>query len=191
MLAQTTQPAAEWVDCLVDLDYEICTAYPYDIRRKSTGHIVSESLQTAGYPRIKLSGKDYLKHRVVAIQFIPNPHNYTDVDHINHDRTDYHIENLRWCTATTNNNNRASYNGVEAIYEDELSENAIEVTEYGAHKFEFLWFDDDKFYYYTGVAYRELNYHVAKSGSLYVQTKDTNRVRTNIYLNKFKQINKL
>ncbi len=193
MLAQTQ---GEWVECKVDSDYEIYTTYPYDIRKKSTGRIVSESLQSAGYPRVKLNGADYLKHRIVAIQFIPNddPEHKTQVDHNDdHDRTNYHISNLVWSTPSKNNDNKTSYNGIVAWFSRELSKFAVEVTEYGVHRFESLWFDpeSDSFWVCTGAAYRELNYHSAKSGSLYVQRNDTNHKRTNIYLDKFKQINKL
>lgn len=33
---------------------------------------------------------------MVALTFIPNPNNKTDVDHIDHDTYNNHISNLRW-----------------------------------------------------------------------------------------------
>ena len=44
-------------------------------------------------------------HRLIAKAFIPNPNNYTQIDHINGIRTDNRIENLKWSTYTMNNNN--------------------------------------------------------------------------------------
>ena len=38
-----------WIDCVVDIDYEICTEEPYPIRRKSDEYIVTESVDTNGY----------------------------------------------------------------------------------------------------------------------------------------------
>lgn len=44
-------------------------------------------------------------HVLVAENFIPNPENKPFVDHINTDRDDNSVSNLRWCTSAENNNN--------------------------------------------------------------------------------------
>lgn len=50
--------------------------------------------------------KNRAVHQLVAQAFLPNPNNYKIVDHINGDRQDNRVENLRWVTALENANNR-------------------------------------------------------------------------------------
>ena len=44
-------------------------------------------------------------HRLVAEAFLENPLNLPEVDHINHNRGDNRLENLRWVTRKENMNN--------------------------------------------------------------------------------------
>lgn len=68
-----------------------------------------------GYPCIELNNKRVAKkyniHRLLAIHFIPNPHNLPLVEHLNDVKTDLRLENLIWSTYK-DNNKRAFSNGI-------------------------------------------------------------------------------
>lgn len=78
-----------------------------------------------GYYRISLSKDGIVKkhriHRLVGLHYIPNPDNKRFLDHINRDRKDNRIENLRWVTDCENQHNRGVQNnnkstGIKNIY---------------------------------------------------------------------------
>ena len=179
-----------WIDCVVDNDYQIFSEEPYQIRRKSNKKIIKEYVEKNGYIRCVLNLKKYNKHRIIAFQFIPNPDNLPEVDHINKIRTDNRVDNLRWVSSSTNNRNRTSNGKVVYNYVDKLSDNSFEFTEYGNHQLEDYYYDvdDDKFYYYNGYQFRELQVCVDKHNSFLVNAMNTNNRYIQIYINKFKKL---
>ncbi len=54
------------------------------------------------------SAKTWKIHRLVANTFIPNPDNKPFIDHIDGNKLNNNVENLRWVTAKENSNNRHS-----------------------------------------------------------------------------------
>lgn len=63
-------------------------------------------IRSNGYreAQISICGKMYyvLVHRLVAMAFIPNPDNKSEVNHINGNKRDNHIWNLEWVTHSEN-----------------------------------------------------------------------------------------
>ena len=60
--------------------------------------------QDYGYMKIMLNRRTYSVHRLVAETFIPNLENKPVVDHIDKDRRNNRIDNLRWSTPKENAN---------------------------------------------------------------------------------------
>ena len=184
-----------WLELRGHPDYEIYSEYPHDIRKKDTGKLVAKYIhQGTGYWRVCLNSKPYQLHRLIAEQFInnPNPARYICVDHINRNRTDYHIDNLRWTNQSENCKNKTSHKGVMYKYVDEIAGDSIVVDRYGNKTLEHYYYDDnlDQFYWHDAELnkYRELPYISLKNGSRYVWAYETNGNRVAILIHKFKQL---
>lgn len=52
--------------------------------------------------------KGYL-HRLLAIQYIPNPDNKPEIDHIDRNKLNNNLLNLRWVTRLENAHNKSNY----------------------------------------------------------------------------------
>ena len=77
-----------------------------NVRNDKTKRIFKAGINSRGYKRVKLFGKMINIHRLVAKTFILNPDNKKCVDHIDCDKTNNRIENLRDADATWNNTNK-------------------------------------------------------------------------------------
>ena len=174
----TEESTGEWMICKTDTDYEIWSEYPYPIRRKRSDEPISEFIMNNGYVGCCLNENHYLKHRIIAQQFIPNPDNLPCIDHINRIKTDNRIENLKWCSYSENNKNKSSNHDRQYVFLDELPETAEPLELYNNHEFDDLWIDygTQKLYLFNGIKYRELlEYHNKYSIFYYVYDRNSGK----------------
>ena len=163
--------SGEWVECVCDKRYEINLSYPYRIRRKDTKQLVREWVGRGrfghGYVHVRLGSKDMLKHRVIALQFIPNPSNLSQVDHINGVRTDNHLSNIRWASASDNLRNRNGLNRKQYKFIDEIPTTSKSLTSYNNHTLDSIYIDrtTQKLYLFNGARIKELEPLVQKGRS--------------------------
>lgn len=101
----------------------------YTTPRKGTNSVtILQHDDGRGYLQVELFkngvGRKFKIHRLVAEAFIPNPENKPTVDHIDRDRRNNNISNLRWATYKEQRSNQtsgeckviASKNGLESHY---------------------------------------------------------------------------
>ena len=165
--------------------YEINCSYPHQIRKISNRKILGESLRN-DYIRVHLNNKSYYKHRLIALQWLPNPENLPCIDHINHIKTDNRISNLRWCSHLQNMNNKCRTQiGREVEYVVELPNNAVVVERYSRFDFEGLYFHGGLFYIDTGNGNYRIVPTYMNQGRRVVGLRDKFGMRRLIMYNKF------
>jgi hypothetical protein len=91
-----------WKTITTHPNYEVSSAG--EVRNTVTGRTLKLCIHNAGYHKVKLcpDRTTYLIHRLVAMYHLENPENNPIVDHIDRDRTNNSVENLRWVTQSEN-----------------------------------------------------------------------------------------
>lgn len=86
-----------------------------------TNRFIKASQKSNGYYQLNLycrdgrRKKEYL-HRLVGITFIDNPNGYPEIDHIDRDKSNNRVDNLRWVSKSTNRRNKIDNRKV-AVYD--------------------------------------------------------------------------
>ena len=79
--------------------------------RNVHGRILKPSISHKGYYYVGLCKQGKQKknviHRLVATEFIDNINNHNIIDHIDRNKLNNCVHNLRWCTVVENNRNKS------------------------------------------------------------------------------------
>ncbi len=80
---------------------------------KKRGIFLKGGKATTGYQHHTLRNnciqKTHSVHRLVALHYIPNPDKLPCVDHINRDKLDNNVNNLRWVSSLKNQQNQGKH----------------------------------------------------------------------------------
>lgn len=139
------------------------------IRNKQTKGILKFIKFGPGYRGVRIGGKTYYVHVIVAEQFVDNddPATKTFVDHIDRNKRNNLPYNLRWVTPSDNARNKTSHMGVKYEFTDHISVRCIPVEWGKITKDDGYLYDlrRDKFYLWIAEdVYRILHVNKPKNG---------------------------
>jgi hypothetical protein len=78
-----------------------------EVKNIKTNYILKPYTNTIGYFRVSFYGENrkryqFYIHRLIAIHFIPNSENKSEINHIDGNPSNNDINNLEWCTKSEN-----------------------------------------------------------------------------------------
>ena len=84
-----------------------------DVLNVNSGKYIIPFIDDKGYKRLNLckngNQKLFRLHTLLALAYIPNPENKKEIDHINRDKLDNRLCNLRWSDRYEQNLNKCIY----------------------------------------------------------------------------------
>ena len=102
--------------------------------KKRNGKILKPSSDNHGYLKVKLCKNgmrgDFMIHRIVASLFIPNPQNKIQIDHIDTNRANNNVNNLKWATPSENTNNPITIKKRAEALKSSIESKMVKVLQY-------------------------------------------------------------
>ena len=180
----TFEPLRDFED-----SYEIEVEEPHRIRRLGSDRFVNTWINVrSGYVNIKLNGRNYQLHRIIAKHFIENPDDLPQVDHIDRNKTNNSIENLRWVSNSENCRNRGQYTVRRREYLNAAPNDITEIrtfngVEYAENTYFFCYETDRVVKRYNDHKWRFLSEN-RNNGYLRVAMTDINGRNHHVYVHK-------
>ena len=156
-----------WEVLKFDSQYEISTVfndeYKYPIRKIGRPKYITE-FEDGGYIRTSISGKNQFKHRLIALQWIENdePEAKTQIDHIDRNKFNNHLSNLRWVTPSENGKNKDKVVKQKYEYVNELPENTIQIRNIFDLELDRHYYDIDNEQLYLETKWTRKRYKIIK-----------------------------
>ena len=139
-----------------------------DIRSLKRNKLMKFNIDN-GYYRICLTKdkieKKYNLHRLLAIQFIPNPDNLPEIDHIDRNSLNNNLVNLRWCDRTTNVRNKIDVINREGFI------STLKITKKGTYQRATFPYDYKKRFYKCSYDKNELEEWLREMKNLYPRSE--------------------
>ena len=86
------------------------------VRNQITGRVLRPQINSTGYVKIRMRGKNHLTHRLVANEWTPNPEQKACVDHIDGNPLNNYVSNLRWATHSENSRDKSKHKNSTSKY---------------------------------------------------------------------------
>jgi len=106
MTTQTNQSKEEWKYIEGTNNQYIVSNLGSVISLRQRMQTLTKTTQASGYNyvMIEINGKpkNYRLHKLVAMAFVPNPNNYTEINHIDGNKKNNRSDNLVWCNRSMN-----------------------------------------------------------------------------------------